>query len=296
MTVLERHIVPEQTNRQRLSDYLIEKFVTIPTRKGIKKAIKKGCVAVNGTIQDTSWWVESGQIIELLELEQAPKPVFPLDISVVFEDEYLAIVNKPAGILVSGNQFKTVENALPNTLTRSKMPDALSNFRAVHRLDAATSGLLLVAKTRSARVALGKLFEQRTIRKAYQAIVIGKTPDDGSIEIPIQEKPSHSDFKTVQQVRSLRNEWLSLVELYPKTGRTHQLRIHLSSIGFPILGDKLYGNEGEILKNKGLFLCATKLEFEHPITKMALNFGIEPPNKFQLWMDREPRRWAKYHS
>lgn len=294
--IIERHIVPEGTPKQRLSDYLIGIFKTIPTRKGIKKTIKKGGVKVNGEIQNTAHWVETGQIIELLDTETAPQKIFPLDIPIVFEDDYLAIINKPAGYVVSGNLYQTIENALPHNLTPSLLPDALKNYKAAHRLDALTSGLLLIAKTRSARVELGKLFEQRTIQKTYQAIVIGQTAKDGTIDIPIENKPSSSGFKTLEQVRSLRNDWLSLVKLFPKTGRTHQLRIHLSSIGFPILGDKIYGEAGEILKNKGLFLCATRLVFEHPFIQKTIDIEIKPPNKFRLMLDREKRRWEKYNN
>jgi RluA family pseudouridine synthase len=293
--VIEHHIVPEGTSKQRLSDYLIGVFKTIPTRKGIKKAIKKGSVRVNGEIQNTAHWIESGQIIELLDIEKTPQKIFPLEFPVLFEDNYLAIINKPAGYVVSGNLYQTIENALPHHLTPSNQLDALKNYRAVHRLDALTSGLLLIAKTRIARVKLGKLFEERNIQKTYQALVIGKTPTDGTIQIPVDDKPSLSEFKTLKQVRSLRNDWLSLLELYPKTGRTHQLRIHLSNIGFPILGDKIYGKEGEILKHKGLFLCATRLEFEHPFTKEKIDLRIESPNKFRLMLEREQRRWEKYN-
>jgi 23S rRNA-/tRNA-specific pseudouridylate synthase len=86
-----------------------------------------------------------------------------------------------------------------------------------------------------------------------------------------------------------------MVDLFPETGRTHQLRIHLSQIGHPIAGDKLYGIKGNILKHKGLFLCATRLEIIHPELNRSMVFEIDPPNKFKALMEREKRRWNKYN-
>lgn len=290
-----KHIVPQGAEQQRLSDYLIGKFQLLPSRKSVKKAIKAGEILVNGAVGTTGQWIEVEQIITYQPKDNAPSMVFEWRIEVVYEDEYLAIVNKPAGFSVSGNHFHTIENALPFNLKVSKEADALQRFRAVHRLDALTCGLLLVAKTKTARILLGQLFENKTIQKRYQAIVIGQLPTEGTINEPIEEKKSTTIFKTVQAVRSLRNDYLTLVDLFPKTGRTHQLRVHLSQLGFPILGDKVYGTEGEIMQNKGLFLCAVQLTFEHPFLDELIDIEIEPPNKFQLLLERETRRWKRYN-
>ena len=287
------HIVPQGIEPQRLSDYLIGKFQLLPSRKSVKKAIKASEIFVDDEVGTTGQWVEVGQKIIYQSKDKAPSMVFEWRIEVVYEDEYLAIVNKPAGFSVSGNHFHTIENALPFNLKISKELDALQRFRAVHRLDALTCGLLLVAKTKTARILLGQLFENKTIQKRYQAIVIGQLPNEGTISEPIEEKQSTTIFKTVKTVRSLRNDYLTLVDLFPKTGRTHQLRIHLSQLGFPILGDKLYGKEGEIMKGKGLFLCAVQLTFQHPFLDKKVDISIMPPNKFQLLLERETRRWER---
>ncbi|RMG81573.1 MAG: RluA family pseudouridine synthase, partial [Bacteroidetes bacterium] len=280
MEILETHLVPPNTDRVRLSDYLPRVFVSIPSRKGLKKAIKRGQVWVDGAPAETGRWVVPGQKIELIAPDLPPPRIYHMALPVVYEDEHLAVVNKPGGISVSGNKFRTLQNALPAHLTPSTRPDALKKMLPVHRLDAPTCGLLLVAKTISARINLGQAFENQTVKKRYRAVTIGEMPASGVLDSPIDGKPARTRFERVSAVRSLKNGWLSTVDLFPETGRTHQLRIHLAQAGYPILGDKLYGPEGLILKGKGLFLCAVELAFLHPFSGEMLRLAIAPPPKF----------------
>ena len=295
MKVLQSHIVPPNTPPERLSDYARKIFTFIPSRKGIKKAILRHEIIIDGQPAQTGSWVQPHQKIEWIEKKVAAQKVFPLKLEVIFEDEYLALINKPAGTIVSGNQFRTIENALPHNLSISNQIDKLSKMRAVHRLDSPTSGLLLIAKTAWAHLKLAQQFERKTIHKRYQAIVIGDFMEKGNLNQHSDGKPASTDFRKIKSVRSLKNNFLSLVDLYPKTGRTHQLRIHLSKAGFPILGDDLYGKEGLILRKKGLFLCATELHFFHPKTEEELKFEIQPPAKFNTTLEREKRRWETYN-
>lgn len=294
MYIIETHIVPQEVQAIRLSDYCVDIFKAIPSRKGIKKAIKRGEIWVDGQVQNSAWWVVGGQRISLVNLEEKLPKVYALPLEVVYEDPYMAIVNKPPGMVVSGNQYATIEHALPFNLTPSEGADALKWPRPVHRLDKATSGLLIIAKTRTAHMNLGQLFENKHIHKKYGALVIGKTEAEGNIISPIEQKASSTSFRLLRQVPSLKNEFLSLLEATPHTGRTHQIRIHLSSIGFPILGDSLYGREGMILKSKGLFLSAFALEFPHPISSEPLQFQVDLPAKFRTFPDRELRRWQQH--
>ncbi len=280
-------------SRTRLSDYG-GIFLKYPSRKGMKKAIKRGEIYVNGALGQTGTWISTGDRIECMDLELPPPEAYHLTLDIVYEDAYLAVIHKPSGINVSGNQFRTIENALLHNLTPSKEADALRGFRAVHRLDNPTSGLLLVAKTSRARIHLGQQFEAKSIQKRYQAVVIGKTPEAGNIATPIKDKTAYTRYERAEVVPSLRNTWLSLLHLYPSTGRTHQLRIHLASLGFPILGDKLYGTAGEILKKKGLFLAAVELGFEHPIRGERMTFELDTPYKFRALLAREERRWQRW--
>jgi len=293
--ILQTHIVPQGTERARLSDYARTIFPLIPSRKGIKKAIQRKEILLNNEIANTGDWVEAGQIISWVDLEKVPSKILQLKIEVVYEDEFFAIINKPAGIIVSGNQFRTIENALLYNLKKSKELDALGKMRAVHRLDSPTSGLLIIAKTASAHLHFSILFEKKKIQKRYQAIVMGKLEGEGSIDFLIEEKNASTFYQSKFIVPSIKNKFLTLVDLFPKTGRTHQLRIHLSKLGFPILGDDLYGTEGLILKHKGLFLCAVELNFSHPKTKETMVVQIDAPNKFKTLMEREAKRWKKYN-
>lgn len=293
MQLLSKHCVPLSEEKKRLSDYTCGIFPQLVSRKSVKRAIKSGAIKVNGQIEETGYWVQAGDEIQLYELALTPPQSLPLPLDVLLEDEDLAVIHKPAGIVVSGNQYRTIVNALSHNLRPSQLEDALAWPRPVHRLDQGTSGPLLIAKTALAHVKLGQLFENKGIQKRYRAVCIGKVAPEGMIESPIEGKSSRSLYRNIRTVPSIKNGHLSLVELIPETGRTHQLRIHLSQLGHPILGDKLYGEDGLILKGKGLFLAAISLEFPHPRTGRNCQLRIVQPAKFDKRLDREAEMWAK---
>jgi len=161
------------------------------------------------------------------------------------------------------------------------LPDA-AKPQPVHRLDYATTGILLVGKTSSSIRALNQCFENKTIAKTYYAITIGEMNPKGTITTDIDHKPSESAYTVLESVASKRFGKLNLVQLQPKTGRRHQLRKHLAHIGNPILGDKDYGIKGLILNGKGLYLHAYSLSFLHPFT-----------NEFIYITDKFPKRFEK---
>ncbi|MDF7798897.1 RluA family pseudouridine synthase [Pontiellaceae bacterium B1224] len=295
MILRETHLVPDGISQQRLSDYARTIFEPLLSRKGISKAIKRGEFRINGQVAHSGDWIESGQTIELMDLQERPPKTYLLLLDVVFEDEFLAVIKKPPGIEVSGNKFKTVENALSGSLTPSTQSDALAWPRPVHRLDYSTSGLLLVAKTAGAQRLLGQAFEERRVHKRYCAVVMGNVPRSGTVETPIADLPARSEYEPVQTVPSLRSGHVTLVNLFPTTGRTHQLRIHMASIGHPIVGDSKYGEEGNTLKGKGLFLAAIELRFPHPATQEEINISIDAPPKFATLLEREQARWEKFN-
>jgi 23S rRNA pseudouridine1911/1915/1917 synthase len=286
------HIINSSGIAERFNTYCEKHLTIIPSRKGIKKAIKKGELRLNGETVEGGRWLKAGDIITVVALDLTPPKTYHKKLVICFEDEDLAVIIKPAGINVSGNQFKTIQNALQYNLQPSTKQDALAWPLPVHRLDNQTAGLLIIAKTKTSRVRLGQAFENKTIQKKYHAVVIGKTAHAGRIHVPIDIKKSISSYRTIKTAPSLKNEFLSLVELVPETGRTHQLRIHCAHMGHPILGDKLYGKTDLILKHKGLFLCATTLQFDHPITKEKLEFAIPAPKKFETRMNNEARRFV----
>ena len=267
------------SQQQRLSDYAVGIFEAITTRKGIKKAISQGLIKVNDQRGTTGKFVNGGETITLLAPNNK-KPVLRFDLEVVYEDDYLAIINKPAGIVVSGNQKRTVENALPHNLKDSQQSDALPRPLPAHRLDHATSGLLLVAKTRSCHTSLSELFAQRKIEKTYLAIVMGQIKGDELIDQPIKEKSAITAYKVLKTIPSDKYDSLHLVRLSPVTGRRHQLRIHMLENKTPILGDKKYFLENKVSKGNGLFLSSVGLKFDHPVTGLPLEITIQAPKKF----------------
>lgn len=281
MKVIESHIVPEQKNSIRIQEYAVGIFKTVATKSGIKKAIKKELIFVNNRPTSTATMIIGGETITLLDSgEETTLTKLILKLEVVYEDDYLAVIQKPAGILVSGNKFKTIDNGLQQNLQKSSQVDAVRP-RPVHRLDYPTTGLLLIGKTSVSIQLLNELFEKKEIQKIYYAITIGKMNQQGIINETIDDKPSESSYKVITLVQSNRFNQLNLVELTPKTGRRHQLRKHLSSIGNPILGDQEYGKEDRILKGKGLFLHASSLSFVHPITHEEVILKSELPKRFQ---------------
>ncbi|WP_437824352.1 RluA family pseudouridine synthase [Tenacibaculum mesophilum] len=281
MNVSENHNVKKIITPTRLQEYAVGVFKTIPTKSGIKKAIKKGLVKVNGKTASTALYIKGGETIELLlPKENLQKKHFNFPLEVLFEDNYLAIVYKPSGVLVSGNSFATIDNALTQNLQKSTLFDT-TRPRPVHRLDYPTSGLLLIGKTTESIIVLNQLFEKKEIQKTYHAICIGKIERKGEINFPIDDKKASTSFEVIETAESPRFDFLNLVKLHPKTGRKHQLRKHLFAIGNPILGDKEYFIENKILKGKGLFLHASTLEFTHPFTKETINITKELPKKFK---------------
>ena len=280
MQLTETHIVEKLEKPIRFQEYGVGIFNTIPTKSGIKKAIKKELIFIDGNVASTSKFISGGEKIELYQSEKSSTfERLKLDLEVLFEDDYLAIIYKPAGILVSGNKFVTIANGLTQNLKKSNQSDAVKP-QPVHRLDYPTSGLLLIGKTSTAITELGKLFEEKEIQKTYFAISIGKMNPEGIINSLVDDKNAQTEFEVLKSVVSERFEFLNLVKLLPKTGRKHQLRKHLLAIENPILGDKEYFLENKILNGKGLFLHAASLEFTHPFTKKQISISKELPKKF----------------
>lgn len=285
MNILEIHIVPAIDQEIRLQEYAPTVFRTITTRSGIKKAIKKGLLHLNGKPARTSDWIEQGQKLELLEEETSSGKVFKLPLQVIFEDEFIAVVNKPSGCPTSGNYFKTVQNALPFNLEESTEQDKLPSPLPAHRLDKPTSGILICAKTRTALLKLQQAFKEKTVKKTYVALCHGKVPEYLIINDEIENKSAKTCLERLNEVE-IQNEVFSLVKLWPETGRTHQLRIHLAGIGNPIVGDPIYGHEeNTFFSGKSLYLTATGISFIHPLTSETLTFEIPLSKKFRKFKD-----------
>ena len=289
---VETHSVPPPRAGERLDLFAAGEFELIASRKAAQKLAKRGLLLVNGGTAAPNLAVQQGDRVDLLPDDRPTVPVYDFPVSVLQEDDWLAVVLKPAGIPVSGNYVRTLERALPASLAVSALPDALPRPRPVHRLDAPTQGLLLVAKNARALVSLGRQFEEKTVAKRYRAICLGELSGEGTVAVPVDGRPALTRYEAVVHTRSVTTGWITTVDLQPATGRTHQLRRHLAHLGHPILGDGQY-TEGKVLHGKGLFLAAVALSFRHPEDGRLCEIEIPEPAKFASFRDREERRWRR---
>lgn len=292
--ILSTHVVPVGVSGVRFTDYAMKIFSDPGTRNGIKKAIKGGSLTIDGTAASTGTIIQAGMKIVLTQIESSAPTVTSIHAPVIYEDDHIAVINKPSGIRVNGSAYRTLENALPALLKPSTSSGRLTRPAPVHRLDSATSGLILAAKTRQALSNLSGQFENRAVKKRYRAVVSGRLTSPGAIDRPIDGRTALSEYVPVMESPSIINGFITLVDLFPVTGRTHQLRRHMADEGHPVMGDRLYGKSGHILKGRGLFLCAVEISFAHPATGEPLNFSIDEPVKFKRLMEREKDLWTRY--
>jgi len=263
------------------------------SRSFVANAIKGGAVSVNGSPAKPSTVLELGDL--LVYDVAAPKPVetLPEDIAldIVYEDETILVVNKPAGMVTHpahGATDGTLVNALLAHVTA--LPGETIRGGLVHRLDRDTSGLLLVAKTEAALGTLGRAMQARYIEREYRGIIEGIPRDpEGTLRGALGRDQRNrlryairSDGKPAVTHYALREKLRNASELTFKleTGRTHQIRVHMAALGHPIINDPLYGRLDSRLPLPGQALHAWRLGFKHPLTKEYLNFEVEPPGEY----------------
>lgn len=280
------------SSRERLDVFLSTQQTEI-SRSRLKKLIVEGRVTVNGVVRPVGYKVREGDQVTV----QVPDPVplntvaEPIPLDIIFEDEYLLALNKPAGVVVHpapGHSSGTLLNALLHHCKDLSGIGGVERPGIVHRLDKDTSGLVLVAKTESSHINLAAQFKKREIQKEYLAIVKGNVKKDkGSIHTTIGRHKVHRkkmdartsngrEASTEYQVIYRCKDW-SYLKLWPKTGRTHQIRVHLAYIHHPIIGDQLYGRKYPNLKMSRQALHAHKLELKHPILGSELSFKAPLP-------------------
>ncbi len=287
----QEHIVPKSIKSEFLNKYAPKVFADLASKAKAKISIGKGEILVNGDKVNYDHKVFAGDKVTFLRKSNSSKvkrKIFEEKLEVLFEDDEMAVVFKPGGLAVNGNSFKTLENALPYNLKKSNKTDALPFPRPVHRLDAPTTGLVLCAKTEKAQVSLGQQLESKKITKRYKAVLAGRLKETtGEINSLVDKKPSTTKYKVLKSHKAHSYEYVTMVDLFPVTGRTHQLRIHMKEQHCPIIGDKLYGDEFKIINGKGLLLCSDQVEFYHPVTGELTKVETSIPKKFEKFYQRE---------
>jgi len=296
---LTLNVKPEQIG-QRVDVVIAETFEEF-SRSHLQKLIKEGAVKVNGKEIKPKLILQGGELIEIFAKE-APKlkdKAENIELEIIHEDQDLLVVNKASGLVVhpgAGNPSGTLVNGLLNfDLSLSYLPRA----GIVHRLDKDTSGLMVVSRNEKTYLNLIDQLKERTVTRKYTALVVGEPSLSGVIDKPIGRHPKVRTKQAVvssgkeaisrfKKVKSLRG--YSLVEVLLETGRTHQIRVHLSYLGFPIVGDNTYGGRRKYVKGtsenlrskinqfKRQALHASSLTFIHPSTKEVLTFDSELPD------------------
>ena len=284
------------TNSQgrRLDKFLADHFEKDFSRVFLQKLLKKGKVLLNGQVPKRHQKVSAGETVEITVPEPEESVIRPekIPLKIVYEDKHLLVVNKPQGMVTHpapGNYTGTLVNAL---LAHCKDLSGIGGVLKpgiVHRLDKGTSGLLLVAKTDDAHKKLAKQFKDKTTKRVYLALVDGNVElDNGTVELPIgrstrdrkkmavkfddeSSREAITHYKVIKRFGDF-----TLLECSLGTGRTHQIRVHLSYIGHPILGDEKYGTKGSF---KMPMLHAATIGFTHPATKKFMEFSSKPPKE-----------------
>jgi 23S rRNA pseudouridine1911/1915/1917 synthase len=315
-----RHIIADPAAAGlRLDQYLAQAIPDI-SRARVQMLIEAGQVRVNGNPAKTKQKLLGG---EPIEIEGAPRPEplhatpenIPLDI--LHEDKYLAVVNKPAGMMVHAGSGSTDDARNRGTLVNAllfhlnQLSEVGGDLRPgiVHRLDKQTSGIILVAKDDSTHRKLGEMFSQRQVAKTYIALVHGNLPKDNvTVTLPIARdllrrirmttrradgRSAVSHFRVLERIASPYGAF-TLVEVRIETGRTHQIRVHMQSLGHPVVGDNLYGaphiihdprdNSAPGLSLERNFLHAAHLSFTHPQTHKPMDLDAPLPVELESFL------------
>ena len=298
---MEKIIVQNNEKGVRLDSYITKKLNDL-SRANIQRLIQDGNILVNSAKQKISYKVNSGDKIEITIPEPKKIDLKPQDIKVeiVYEDNDIIVVNKPKGLVVHpavGNPDGTLVNAIMNICK-----DSLSGIGGevrpgiVHRLDKDTTGLLIVAKNDKAHINLSEQIKNREVKKIYIALVRGNIPEnEATINMPIGRstkdrkkmavvkngKEAVTHFKVIDRFKNY-----TLLEIKIDTGRTHQIRVHMAEIGYPVVGDMVYSNGKNEFGVEGQMLHAKSLDFKHPITGKNMHLEAELPKYFKDIIDK----------
>jgi len=285
-------IIPSHGVDERLDVFLCSRIAGL-SRAQVQRLIEKGLVRVDGFEKKSSYRLRENERVELFyapPLKERVEPEdFPLD--VIHADDHMIVVNKPSGIIVhpgAKQRSHTLVNALVYHFPELARVGPEDKPGLVHRLDKDTSGVLLVARTPQAYLELQKQFKTRKVEKLYLGLVWGKVPRaEGEISWAIGRHTRHGGRMSVKSRKprpaethfrvKKRFKDLTLLEIRPVTGRTHQIRVHLSASGYPIVGDPQYGQRKPKLRSPRLFLHAHQISINHPGSGLRIQFTAPLP-------------------
>lgn len=294
---VQEFIVKQQDMGKRLDVYLSEMLEEY-SRSFIQQLIKKEKIKVNGKNSKSNYRVRENDIIKVLIPPPEKISIEPqkMDISIIYEDDYIAVINKPQGMVVHpapGNYTGTLVNALLYHFDNLSSINGKIRPGIVHRLDKDTSGLLVIAKNDLAHHSLAEQIKDKSVLRVYWALVEKNIKQDtGTINAPIARHPvdrkkmavvySPSSREAITHYKVLeRFGDYTLVEAKLETGRTHQIRVHMAHIGHPLVGDPVYGSRKQKFNLNGQALHAIKLGLNHPLTKEYMEFTSPLPEYFQ---------------
>lgn len=276
----------------RLDQYLANSLDR--SRSKIQKDIKEGFVCVNGKTVNSSYILNIDDEISITERQNIDSNIksSDIDVDVVYEDEYLLVINKQSGLVVHpapGHYTDTLVNALATKFKLSNMDSDRPGI--VHRIDKDTSGLMLVAKDEKTHEKLSEMIKNKEVERIYISLVHGViNHDTGTIDAPIGRDPNNRQKMCVTDKNSKdsithfkvlkRYKDKTLVECKLETGRTHQIRVHFNYINHPVVGDPIYGKKTNVTEF-GQYLHSKSIRFTHPITNQELYFEVDLPKEFK---------------
>ncbi len=299
--MLSNHYTLQVSNEDqgtRLDKYVADNIDHL-SRSKVLKLIHNSSVLIDDKKVNPSYKVNTGEVVEINIPDQASANLTPwqLELDIVFEDESILIINKPAGIAIHpapGHRDKTIANALINHDPGISKVGLNSRPGIIHRLDMETSGLLVTAKTEIAHRKISQQFAERLVKKVYFALVKGIPQNPQAIiDAPIGRSPFNRQQMDIVSTGKTALTQYELVETYtshsllkvlPQTGRTHQIRVHLKSIGHSVVGDKIYGQPEPTLNRQ--FLHASSLIFTHPDSGKLVNFDSDLPVQLSQHINR----------
>lgn len=290
---MEKYIISREDSGIRIDSYLNN--ILDMSRSKVQKLLKDGYIQVNNNSIKSSYVLKENDVVTVDEFPEEEMSVEPekMDLDIVYEDDDVIVINKPNGMVVhpaAGNYSGTLVNGL---MYYSKNLSTINgDFRPgiVHRIDAYTTGLLVVAKNDKAHEFLARQLEEKTTHRKYWAIVWGVIQNDtGTIDAPIGRDLNNRKKMAVTSINSKeaithfrvleRFKNATLIELKLETGRTHQIRVHMDYIGYPVVNDPVYGNR-KLIDDSGQCLHAKELGFIHPRTNQYMEFNSELPECF----------------